>query len=467
MSDAAPDWSDIPPPEFDGRGGPAGGGGRGGGKRNGPPPMTEAQLAEASADFFDWLATPATAEQLKILLPEQISVPVFVATAKTAVLTNPQLLREDFRASLLTSLMKAAKQGLLPDGKQGVLVPRYDTNLRRYAIAWQPMIWGIVHLGRETGAIRSIRAMLVFHGETFRVVQGDEDRIEHEVDLDIVDAAYEVLNAGRDANGNALSNPAAFMARVRAAYCVVTGMDGTVTKRWMSRHRLISLWESTNAAKGPWSGRWIDEMLLKGMILFTAKWINLDPNSVAAKRFQAAMLTDLEIDFNRDGDIIAAAEAEPAALPAPGDKLGGFEDMMTNPKQKVAAHTQPPSARHPGMQAKAAPAKEAAPKAAKAAAKAAPVQDKPVPFIDRATEALKVDGGIGFKWMRTLDFACRDCPTIDDLAALKADPSVVRNLKTAPAQVRSEIDGFFRTAAQRLGVASEANDGWPNRENAA
>jgi len=461
MSDA-PDWSDIPPPEFDGRGGPAGGGGGArGGKRGAPPAMTPKEIAEASADFFEWLATPATEAQLKILLPDHVDVGVFIATAKTAVLIKPQLLREDLRPSLLTSLMKAAGQGLLPDGKQGALVPRYDTDTKTYAVAWQPMIWGIVKLGRETGAIRSIRASLVFYGETFRIVGGEEDIIEHEIDVDLVDGAYAALNAGRDGNGNPLSRPLDFIAHVRAAYCYITGMDGTVTKRWMTRHRLISLWESTKADKGPWSGRWVDEMFLKGMILFTAKWINLDPNSIAAKRFQAAMLTDLEIDFDRDGTVLSAPETEQATLPAPGDKLGSFEDALG--KVKVAAQVQPHSAQHPG-QAKPRPKPAAAksPPASKA-----PEQDKPVSFIDRATEALKVDGGIGFKWTRTLDFACRDCPTIDDLAALKAVPSVARNMKTAPAQVRSEIDGFFRTAAQRLGVASEANDGWPGQENAA
>jgi recombinational DNA repair protein RecT len=463
----APDWSDIPPPEDTGRG-PSGGRS----KRSGPPPMTEEQLKAASADFFEWLAAPETHVQLKMLLPDHVDADVFIATAKSAVLTKPQLLREDFRPSLMIGLMKAAAQGLLPDGKQGVLVPRYDSDSRTTVIAWQPMIWGVVKLGRETGAIREIRAMLVFYGEPFRIIQGDQNIIEHEVDLDIVDAAYAALNAGRDANGNPLSRPLDFIAHVRAAYCLITGMDGTITKRWMTRQRLISLWESTRAEKGPWSGRWVDEMFLKGMILFTAKWINLDPNSIAAKRFQAAMLTDLNIDFDRDDNIVPLA-AEPAALPAPGDRLTAFEDGLMNLKPtKAPVETQPHSARHPGT-AKAkptdVPAREVKPETKPAAAKpartakAAPAEDKPIPFIERAATALLIDGGVGFKWMRTLEFALRDCPSMDDLAALKAVPSVVRNSKAAPAAVKTEIALLFRNAAERLSNFHN-QDGWPMDE---
>ena len=474
MSGVPPDWDDVPPhdPGDYGRAAPSGGRPY---KSNKPAAMTAEQLANASADFWEWLNTPATIAQLKIMLPEHVDADVFIATAKTAVLTKPELLREDLRQSLLASIMKAAGQGLLPDGKQGALIARYDTEARKYQIAWQPMVQGIMKLGRETGSIRHIRAVIVFHGETFRIIQGDEDRIEHEVDIDIVEEAYAALNNGRDDKGNPRARPDEFFARVRAAYCVVTGVDGTVTKRWMTRGRLLSLWESSKAANGPWNSRWIDEMILKGMILLTAKWLNLDGESVQAKRFQAALMTDMEIDFDRQGQpqqIEAPSDRMPqAALLAPADKLGNLEDAMS--KTKVPARTTgvvPPTARNvPGAQG-------GGERIATPAPPAAPKLPDDAPFIDRATAALTVDNGIGHRWMKALTFATTNCQTSEDLRALHIIPSVRKNQTDAPPAVRSQIAALFKEAAERLGnVGADAqpagndDDGWsgPREEDAA
>lgn len=467
MSDA-PDWSDIPPPEYGPQHG--GGSGRGRGRGNAAPAMTPEELAAAGEDFYDWLEHADTLRQLKIMLPDHVQAPVFIATAKTAVVLKPQLLRADLRPSLLTGVMRAASMGLLPDGKQGALVPRYNADTKTFEIAWQPMVWGVVKLGRETGAIRSIRAVLVFNGEPFRIIQGEEDRIEHEVDPDIVDAAYAALNGGRDGNGAMISKPDAFIAHLRAAYCLITATDGTITRRWMTRQRLISLWQSTRAEKGPWSGRWIDEMFLKGMILFTAKWINLDTTSAAAKRFQAAMMADLEIDFERQDASISEDKSEPAALAAPQDRLGTLEELLTAPVASLlskakAPLTEPPSARHPGhvkprQGAIVEPPHERPSQKANGRRRpVAPPAEAEPPFMTRAAIALMVDMGVGYKWMQALETLLRECPTMDDLAALHVEPSVVRNRRDAPAKVRSEIDALFRASAQRLGEpASEAAD---------
>ena len=465
MSDGPPNWDDIPPADY---GQPSGGGGGNrGGKKPRPPAMTAQEMATASGDFYAWLGTAATQAQLKVVLPDHVDLPLFIATAKTAVLTKPQLLRENMRPSLLVAIMKAASQGLLPDGKQGALVPRYDNEAGGYIVAWQPMVQGIIKLGRETGAIKSIRAMIVFRGENFHVLGGEEDRIQHEIDIDIVDEAYAALNGGRDNHGNPIARPAEFFARVRAAYCFITGVDGTVTRRYMPHQRLVSLWESSKAANGPWNSRWIDEMILKGMILFTAKWLNLDGESVQAKRFQAALMTDMEIDFDRQGQpqqIAAPADRVPqAALPAPADKLGSLEDAIG--KTKVPARTNgvvPPTARNvPGAQG-------GGERIATPAPPPAPKLPDDAPFIDRATAALTVDNGIGHRWMKALTFATTNCPNSEDLRALHIIPSVRKNQTDAPPAVRSQIAALFKDAAERLGnVGGEAqpagndDDGWP------
>jgi recombinational DNA repair protein RecT len=348
LSDAGPpDWFDNAPPADSADYGsqpargngdtamqPYAGGGRA--RRGAPPEMTPEQAAAAAADFMVWLTSRETRAELELVLPDHVDVDVFIATAKTAVLNKPSLLREDLRQSLLLAVQKAASQGLMPDGKQGALVPRYDTEARKYAVAWQPMVWGITKLGRETGAIRTIRAVIVFHGEPFRIVQGDEDRIEHEVCIDIVEEAHRSMNGGLDAHKNPLAKPDEFFARVRAAYCVITGVDGAVTKRWMTKEQLVSLRDASRAANGPWGGRWMSEMIIKGVILFTSKWINLDASSAPAKRFQAALMTDMEIDFDRERETAALPAPAPlAALPAPEQKLCTLEEMLGREQEKV------------------------------------------------------------------------------------------------------------------------------------
>lgn len=459
MSDGPPDWGDVPTGEYGPQGG---GGGKGGGKarRNDPPAMTDEQMAAATSDFYEWLETPATLEQLKIMLPDHVDPAVFLATAKTAVLTRPQLLREDLRQSLLTSVMKAAGQGLLPDGKQGALVARYDTEAKKYAVAWQPMVWGITKLGRETGAIRSIRAVIVFHGETFRIIQGEEDRIEHEVDPDIVEEAYGALNGGKGPHGP-IAKPAAFMDRVRAAYCFITGMDGTVTKRWMTKQRLISLWESSKAANGPWNSRWIDEMICKGVILYTAKWINLDTESATAKRFQAALMTDMEVDFDRQGQLTASQERpQQAALPAP-DKLSTMEDAImggmtkkaVSPREKAPATNVSdggnPAQDRAGVQGEGKAGSSLPSSASK------PAED--ASFLGKVTQALESRGS-GHSWMKAFTAATKAVETAGDLMEMGKLPSVVANKKDAPPAYRSEIADLLAAASQRLAEVGRWHD---------
>jgi phage RecT family recombinase len=476
MSDGPPDWGDVPPADMSSYGQPAPAGGQRGGTRGGggtrPAAMTQEQLADASADFYEWLTTPATLDQLKMLLPDHVDTKVFIATCKTAALTKPDLLREDLRASLLTSIMKGAGMGLLPDGKQGALIARWDSDAKKHQVAFQPMVDGIKKLGRETGAIRNIRAVIVFHGEPFRIIQGDEDRIDHEVEIDIVEEAYAALNGGRDNRGNPIAKPDEFLGRVRAAYCIITGIDGTITKRWMTKSRIVSLKESSKANFGPWNSRFIDEMVLKGVILFTCKWINLDTESVQAKRFQSALMTDMEVDFDRQGQIAGPANQDrpsQAALPAPADKLGSLEDAImgktkvrekvpvdpgreSSPLQSTAPGTQgggdrssPPSPMPQAPQETAGPAQSGRSDTQQQEQRGA----EDMTLIQRASEALEREQQ-GHRWKQALIAATRGCETAADLQILIDLPSVKANRKDAPAAIRSEINALLDATSKRL-----------------
>lgn len=443
MSDAPPSWvDDAPPPGPSDYGGNSGNGGNSrvsggssGYRRRDASDLSPDQCLTEAAAFYAWIDSRGAMAELRTVLPSHIDIGVFMAAAKTAVMLKPhQLLRPDLRQSLLTAISRAAAQGLKPDGKEGALVVRYDSEASRQAVVWQPMVWGITKLGRETGAIRNIRAQIVFHGERFEIIQGDEDRIVHVVEPDIVDEAYQQLNGGLDNHRNPLAKPDAFMERVRAAYCVITAPDGSVTKRWMTRERIRSLRDASRATRGPWNSRWMDEMILKAVILFTSKWINLDMNGAAAKRFHAALMDDLEIDFDQQGDV--TPRSAPAALPPPGAKISTLEGLLN------AGATRQPEPSVTG-------------RAADPAVALRPTQEPPSQATERERREPKVRSGLTREaWVADQEKVIAALPDHDALSAHRKMPDYSQRydvLRQENPELAKRLDDAFAARTVAIG----------------
>src|SRR5580700_11688323 len=90
--------------------------------------------------------------QFRAALPEHISVDRFSRVVMTAVQNNPELLECDQR-SLWNAAMKAAQDGLLPDGREGAITVRKDWKTHTKNALWQPMIGGIRKKARNSGEI--------------------------------------------------------------------------------------------------------------------------------------------------------------------------------------------------------------------------------------------------------------------------------------------------------------------------
>lgn len=333
MSDDVPAWLDgpSPPTKYQIP--------RGNGRQ---PPVATPQ---DSTDFFEWLLSAQTRTELVKSLPDYIGVDQFIATAKDAALANQKLLAPNLRSSLLRAIFKAAKQGLRPDNKEGALVPRYDTETKQYGIVWQPMVWGLVKLGRLTGAIETIRPVIVFKGEHFEIEEGDVQVYRHKVDRQIVDEAYQALYGGvsRGENGRATLkvNPEDFFARVDCVYTIITPRDGAPVKRWMSRSR-IALIRNQQGLNTPWFGPFLDEMICKTSILFTAKHIDLDISNPATERFREAMQHDMDIDFDQPTARMTAG-AGGIGLLGHETKLDAFENLTApDTREKVEVRTDVP-----------------------------------------------------------------------------------------------------------------------------
>ncbi len=314
---------DAPAPSQDDRGGQGGGG-----KAKRKPPQFD--VATEMRAFYATIDNAKTQAEIKAVLPDHIDITMYVRVAKTAATSNPDLLNPEWRGSLMRAIARAAGQGLLPDGKEGALIARWDEQAHAYGVCWQPMVWGITKLGRLTGQIKKIYANLAFDGEEFQPLGGeDEGRIIHRISPKIVDEAYALAH-----------DPNKFWDRVTAAYCIITTSEGEKVTRWMPRSRIMRVRATSKAAKGPWNGPFSDEMGLKTVILWTVKWLDLNINNPATARFREALETDMEADFDHAGNLIehdgaqvaAGAQAQ-RALPAPGPKLDNIMDQLNRAKE--------------------------------------------------------------------------------------------------------------------------------------
>lgn len=117
------------------------------------------------------------AREFQAALPGHLPPDRFIRVAVTAIQNNPDLLRVD-RRSLLTAAMKAAQDGLLPDGREGALVIFRDRERGEIA-QWLPMIAGLRKKARQTGLVATWEAHVVHQNDSFDYELGDEPFIRH------------------------------------------------------------------------------------------------------------------------------------------------------------------------------------------------------------------------------------------------------------------------------------------------
>ncbi len=118
--------------------------------------------------------------QFQAALPKHIPVERFIRVVMTAIQNNPDLLNADRRA-LFNAAMKAAQDGLLPDGREGAMVLRRQGS--GFSITWQPMIAGVRKKARNSGEISSWDAHIVCMGDNFEFQLGDNPQVHHSFNL--------------------------------------------------------------------------------------------------------------------------------------------------------------------------------------------------------------------------------------------------------------------------------------------
>ena len=196
---------------------------------------------------------------IRAALPEHVSFDRFRRVVLTAVQSNRDLMSADHMA-LLTAALRAAQDGLMPDGREGAIV------LFKGKPQWMPMIAGLLKLARNSGEVASIQAQVVYRGEPFRVILGDEDRIVHERVLDAADSGPPV-----------------------AVYAIAALRDGTRVHEAMTWKQILKVkGVSASGDKGPW-GAWPDEMARKTVLRRLLKRLPLSTDRDGDRRFEQAV----------------------------------------------------------------------------------------------------------------------------------------------------------------------------------
>lgn len=191
----------------------------------------------------------ARGAQFAAALPQTIPAEKFQRVVLTAVTQNPELL-DVHRGSLMLACMRAAQDGLLPDGREAALVVFRDRNKGKIA-QYIAMVAGVRKLVQQSGEIATFEQHCVFENDIFDVRFGSEALIDHRP----------MLRGDRGA--------------MVAAYSVATTRQGYKSFEVMTTDEIDKVREVSRAKDaGPWKS-WYEEMAKKTVAKRHAKMLPL------------------------------------------------------------------------------------------------------------------------------------------------------------------------------------------------
>lgn len=240
---------------------------------------TDVAAKSQVAQVVETIDRPEFQAQLREALPPGLSLEKFTRTTKLAIQLNPEIVTVD-RQSLFLAMVRCAKDGLLPDGREAALV-KVRVKGKDCAAYW-PMIGGLRKKAAEHGF--SIEAQAVYREDTFRYELGFEPILVH--------------------TPPELDRP---RGELLGAYAVGTGPDGQKFLEVMGRDEIEAVRATSRAATseyGPWV-KWPAEMYRK---------------TVARRLFKQLPLADLDdrargmLTADEDAHAVGSATAVVPAL---------------------------------------------------------------------------------------------------------------------------------------------------------
>lgn len=236
--------------------------------------------------------------QFQAALPAHIPVERFKRVVLTAIQQNPKLATAD-RPTLFTSAMKAAQDGLLPDGREGALVI-YNTKIKVGgqdqwvdAVQWIPMVAGLRKKVRNSGQIATWDVKAVFERDEFLYEEGLDVILKHKPYLD---------------------GPAG---ELKAVYSVCKMKTGEVSIDVMAKWQVDRIRAMSKAKdKGPWVDHYV-EMAKKTVARRHSKVLPMN--------------TDLDDLIRRDDDLYDMEGAsDKQSAPARRPQLSDFTEVESS-----------------------------------------------------------------------------------------------------------------------------------------
>lgn len=208
---------------------------------------------------FKKLLTGNQRDQIAAQLPHGIEVERFIRTALTVVSMNPELLTCTMK-SLLGAVMMAAKDGLLPDGKEALIQP-YNCKVSKQGekperwekqAQYQPMVRGLINILYRAGGVAMVDGVAVYEKDLFEYERGDAPRIVHKPYMGAADAGP-----------------------VIAAYVVITLTNGAVKREVMNARDIAAVRSIAKSDTG-WK-KWPDQFAIKAVIKRAYKQLPTNP----------------------------------------------------------------------------------------------------------------------------------------------------------------------------------------------
>ena len=226
------------------------------------------------------------------VLPSNISASRFTAAVETALVTVPGL-QECDRKSVIIACMRCASDGLVPDGRDAVLVvgsSKVDGRWIKSAQYW-PMSQGLQKIAYRSGMVTRLEARLLHMGDAFELEYGTNPSVKH--------------------------RPALEPGEILGAYCVATLKSGQAYVEFMGIEELTSImrrsksWDKEhNEPKGPWASDF-GEMCRKTVLRRALKYVPSESAHLPAE-------ADLDDEDMSDGELIEGVAVPPTRHQVPG-----------------------------------------------------------------------------------------------------------------------------------------------------
>lgn len=277
-----------------------------------PPPPAPREPSEYEK-FRNYIQTTNFVAEVAPLVGGEAQAKTFVRVVLNAIQKTPALLDAN-RRSLLLACMQAARDKLMPDGKEAVLNV-YRTKIKvgsreewTPTVQYLPMVAGLIKKLYESGDVVSVDAVAVYDADDFDYERGDSPHIRHKPNL-------------VDKPGN-----------VKAAYVVMKLKNGEIKREVVARRDIEKIREASSAPGSPAWRDWYDQMAIKAVIKRAYKQV---PSSVEVDQVIAA---DNDALGFADFDNAASGASSSAAIDAINASVAGKEQPAAiehNPGETV------------------------------------------------------------------------------------------------------------------------------------